>query len=156
MSNLALLVACLSFAIASRPADASRLPQPVVKTLVGYNLVFDEEFNEGSNFNAELSEWGPISPPLRWIMHTPYTQDFGDAWFGAGRTPPSADSNGLNITCCYNSTRAHWQSGLLSSVDQKGSGFSQALGYWEAKVWCPSLGTGDRANTPGLLASVLA
>ena len=73
-----------------------------------------------------------------------------NAWFGAGRTPSSADSNGLNIRCYYDATRAHWQSGLLSSVDQKGSGFSQALGYWEAKVWCPRLGPADTANTPGL------
>ena len=66
------MVAGLCFAIASRPFHASTAPQPIVTTLVGYNLVFDEEFKEGSNFNAELSEWGPISPPVRWIMHTPY------------------------------------------------------------------------------------
>ena len=84
MRNLALLVACLSFVIASRPAQASTVPQPVVTTLVGYNLVFDEEFKEGSNLNAELSEWGPISPPLRWIMHTPYAGDFGDDHFERG------------------------------------------------------------------------
>ena len=155
MRNLARLVACLFFAIAIRPAHASTVPQPIVTTLVGYNLVFDEEFNESSNFNAKLSEWGPISPPLRWIMHTPYGGDFGNAWFGAARTPRSsypitADSNGLNIRCYYDSTRAHWQSGLLSSVGRKGSGFSQALGYWEAKIWCPPLGAGDKANTPGL------
>ena len=78
MRNLALLVACLFFAIVSRAADASTAPQPIVATLVGYHLAFDEEFNEGSNFNAKLSEWGPISPPLRWIMHTPYAGDFGE------------------------------------------------------------------------------
>ena len=145
-----MLASCLSFAIAYSPAHASAAPQPILTTLVGYNLVFDEEFNEGSNFYAELSEWGPISPPLGWIMHTPYAGDFGDAWFGAGSAPPSADCNGLNITCYYNTTRAHWQAGLLSSVDQNGRGFSQALGYWEGKIWCPSLGAGDGANTPGL------
>jgi hypothetical protein len=150
MRNLALVVACLSFAVASRPAHASTVLQPIVTTLVGYNLVLDEQFNEGSNFYAELSEWGPISPPVRWIMHTPYAGDFGDAWFGARWAFPSAESNGLNIRCYYDTTRAHWQSGLLSSVDQKGSGFSQALGYWEAKIWCPPLGTRDKANTPGL------
>jgi hypothetical protein len=150
MRNLARLVASLCFAIASGLAHASTVPHPIVTTLVGYNLVFDEEFKEGSNFNAKLSEWGPISPPVRWIMHTPYAGDFGDAWFGVGKTPPSADPNGLNIRCSYDTTRTHWQSGLLSSVDQKGSGFSQALGYWEAKVWCPRLGPGDTANTPGL------
>ena len=150
MRNRALLVACVTFAIASGPAHAATVPQPVVTNLVGYNLVFDEEFNKGPNFNAELSEWGPITPPLRWIMHTPYAVDFGDAWFGAGKTPPRADSNGLNISCYYNTTRAHWQSGLLSSMDRKGNGFSQALGYWEAKIWCPPLDAGDTVNTPGL------
>jgi hypothetical protein len=150
MRNLALLVACLSFGIAFGPAHASTAPQPVVTTLVRYNLVFDEEFDEGSNLNAQLSEWGPISPPLRWITHTPYSGDFGDAWFGAGGIAPSGNFDGLNIRCYYNAARAHWQSGLLSSVDKKGSGFSQALGYWEAKVWCPPLGPGDRAHTPGL------
>ena len=150
MRNLVLSVACLTFAIASRPARASTVPQPIVTSLVGYNLVFDERFEKGSNFNAEFSEWGPISSAVRWILHTPYAGDFGDAWFGKGGTPPSVDSNGLKIRCCYNTPRAHWQSGLLSSVDRKGSGFSQALGYWEAKIWCPPLGAGDRANTPGL------
>jgi hypothetical protein len=109
MRNLALFVVCFSFAIASRPAHASTGPQPIVTNLAGYNLVFDEEFNKGPNFNAELSEWGPITPPLRWIMHTPYAGDFGDASFGAGRMLPSADSNGLNIKCYYDTTRAHWQ-----------------------------------------------
>jgi Glycosyl hydrolases family 16 len=150
MMKIARLVVCIFFAIPSGPAHALTVPQPIVTTLVGYNLVFDEEFNEGSNFSAKLSEWGPISPPLRWIMHTPYAGDFGDAWFGAGTRPSSADSDGLNIRCYYNTTRAHWQSGLLSSADQKGSGFSQALGYWEAKVWCPPLSPADTANTPGL------
>ena len=65
MRNLALFVACLSFAIASKPAHAAMVPQPIVTTLVGYNLVFDEEFNEGSNLNAELSErLAPAARPL--------------------------------------------------------------------------------------------
>src|SRR5258707_6489706 len=119
MRNLALFVACLSFTISSKPARAATVPQPIVTTLVGYNLVFDEEFKGGSNFNAELSEWGPISPPLRWIMHTPYGGDFGDAWFDAGRTPPSsypftAHFNGLDINCHSDTPPARWPSAIAS------------------------------------------
>jgi len=104
--------------------------------LLGYRLVFDDEFNTAVN----VSNWGPI-PPAKWIAHTPYNGDFGDAFF----TNPSYEGGpfgtiggwGLTIKAWYDSKTKHWRSGLLCSVDPRGHGFSQALGYWECRMKMP-------------------
>src|SRR5687767_4866926 len=49
--------------------------------LADYNLTFEENFDDIS-----VSAWGPISTPgapgkSRWIAHTPWNGDFGDAQF---------------------------------------------------------------------------
>lgn len=57
-------------------ADAP-LPQlgPPTLNLDGYRLTFDEDFKESE---LSVSAWGPGT---RWIAHTPYAGDFGDARF---------------------------------------------------------------------------
>jgi hypothetical protein len=42
--------------------------------LTGYTLVFDEEFNGPLSVSA-------YGPGTKWIAHTPYKGDFGEAWF---------------------------------------------------------------------------
>ena len=101
--------------------------------LAGYTLTFDEEFN------GPLSV-SPYGPGTRWIAHTPYGGDFGGAWFSNPTDPKSPFSlnNGfLTITAWYDPIVSHWRSGLLSSVDTKGNGFTQALGYYEARMKLP-------------------
>lgn len=57
-------------------ADAP-LPQlgPPTLNLDGYRLTFDEDFKDTE---LSVSAWGPGT---RWIAHTPYAGDFGDARF---------------------------------------------------------------------------
>jgi beta-glucanase (GH16 family) len=103
--------------------------------LTGYTLVFAEEFD------GPLSV-SPHGPGTKWIAHTPYGGDFGDAWFTDPNHSPSPFSiqNGiLNITAWKDpASKNHWRSGLLSSVDKRGIGFSQALGYYEARMKLPA------------------
>jgi hypothetical protein len=48
---------------------------------------------------------------------------------------PFSISNGFLIIQAYQdpTINNHWRSGLLSSADYQGNGFSQALGYWECR-----------------------
>ena len=102
--------------------------------LAGYTLAFDEEFN------------GPLSvsvygPGTKWIAHTPYGGDFGEAWFSNpndSNSPFSVQDGILTITARKDPNRNnHWRSGLLASVDSKAGGFAQALGYYEARMKLP-------------------
>lgn len=102
--------------------------------LAGYTLVFDEEFKGPLSVSA-------YGPDTKWIAHTPYGGDFGDAWFTNPTDSPSAfsiENSGLKITARRDTTGdKHWRSGLLASVDNKGRGFSQALGYYETRMRLP-------------------
>jgi hypothetical protein len=62
---------CLSL-ILSRSAKAT--------PPLGYKLVFADEFN-GPLQVASGTGWGPIVSPIKWIAHTPYGGDFGNAYF---------------------------------------------------------------------------
>jgi hypothetical protein len=106
---------------------------------VGYKLAFeDHTWNDLSPGYG----WGPIVSPVKWICHTPTATDFGDAWFtGPGepntKSPFSLWQGHLVITASHDPLRNHWRSGLISSVDPSGNGFTQALGYWETRLWLP-------------------
>ncbi|HEX5322347.1 MAG TPA: glycoside hydrolase family 16 protein [Capsulimonadaceae bacterium] len=96
---------------------------PVTLNLKGYRLTFDEEFK-----SLDVSAWGPGT---RWIAHTPYNGDFGDATFAnPGPDSPFFLKDGmLNIEA--KKVNGKWQAGLLASVDSQGNGFSQTYGYFE-------------------------
>lgn len=101
--------------------------------LSNYHLTFDEEFNELS-----VSAWGPAGPEgTRWIAHTPWNGDFGDARFTDPQLgfPFTADNGILRIEASKKNGR--WQSGLLSAVDPKGNGFKQKYGYFECRAKFP-------------------
>ena len=103
--------------------------------LTGYTLAFDEEFNGPLSVSA-------YGPGTKWIAHTPYGGDFGEAWFSNPADPKSPFSvkNGvLSINAWKDPSRNnHWRSGLLSSADTKANGFAQALGYYEARMQLPA------------------
>ncbi len=105
----------------SAPADAAK---------PGYDLVFDEEFN-----SLDVSAWGPGT---RWIAHTPWNGDFGDAAF-ADPSPgfPFVTTNGILSIEARQDVSGNWQSGLLASVDANGNGFTQQYGYWEIRAKLP-------------------
>src|SRR6516162_7288623 len=77
------------------------------------SLVFREDFDEG----LSVSPWGPNT---RWIAHTPWHGDFGDAQF-ADPMPgvfPFTISNGVLRIEARKDSHGKWMSGLLSSADQ--------------------------------------
>lgn len=103
--------------------------------LDGYHVTFDEDFKEP----LSVSAWGPGT---RWIAHTPYAGDFGDAKFANPTKdfPFTIEDGILRIEA--RKTNGKWQSGLLSSVDRNGDGFSQKYGYFEMRAKFPKgLGT---------------
>jgi beta-glucanase (GH16 family) len=129
------------------PGTAPAGPRPVVSGLDNYQITFDEEF-DGPLSIPDGSGWD-AGGATRWICHTPYSGDFGDAWFsgpadgkgpdGNPMSPFSVAGGILTITAWRDTTRQnHWRSGLLASVDTQGRGFSQAMGYWECRMKCPS------------------
>jgi hypothetical protein len=109
--------------------------QPLLSApdLTGYTLAFAEEFDGP----LSVSAWGPGT---KWIAHTPYKGDFGEAWFtgpNEPRSPFSIENGNLVITAWRDLLKNHWRSGLLSSIDTKARGFAQALGYFEARMKLP-------------------
>ncbi len=110
-------------------APLPELPKPSLK-LDGYRVTFDEDFTG----KLDVSAWGPGT---RWIAHTPFAADFGDAKF----TDPGADfpftvENGI-LRIEARKVDGHWQSGLLASVDRQGNGFAQKFGYFEMRAKLP-------------------
>ena len=98
--------------------------------LSGYELVFDEEFDR-----LDVSAWGPNT---RWIAHTPWNGDFGDAIFTSPRpTFPFTVENGILRIEARKDTRGRWRSGLLASVNRKEKGFLQRYGYFEMRAKLP-------------------
>ena len=97
----------------------------------GYDLVFDEEFD-----TLDVSAHGPGT---RWIAHTPWNGDFGDAAFADPTTGfPFTVNNGVLRIEAHKDTSGNWQSGLLASVDANGNGFAQQYGYWEMRAKLPA------------------
>jgi beta-glucanase (GH16 family) len=96
-----------------------------------YIETFSDNFKDG----VDVTAWGPS----RWIAHTPWHGDFGDARFVDPRPnfPFSTDQDGLKITA-RKTPAGKWESGLLSSRDDKARGFMQAGGYFEARMKMPS------------------
>jgi beta-glucanase (GH16 family) len=114
---------------ASRPEEPEHdepRPPPIE---VRCEPVFVEDFR-----NLSVSAWGPGT---RWIAHTPWNGDFGDAKF----TDPSpgfpfrTGPDGLVIEA--RKVNGEWRSGLLSSTDAKGRGFAQRYGYFEIDAKVP-------------------
>ncbi len=115
-------------------APLPKLPPPSLN-LDGHRLTFDEDFKGP----LSVSAWGPGT---RWIAHTPYAGDFGDAGFADPEKgfPLTIEDGVLRIEARKVGDR--WRSGLLSSVDPKGDGFSQKFGYFEMRAKLPKgLGT---------------
>lgn len=100
-------------------------------SLEGYRLTFDEEFDR-----LDVSAMGPGT---RWIAHTPWNGDFGDAQF-SDPTPdfPFTVADGLLRIEAKKEPDGKWRSGLLASTDPVGRGFTQKFGYFEMRAKLPS------------------
>lgn len=92
---------------------------------------FDENFRQLS-----VSPWGRGT---RWIAHTPWHGDFGDAPFADPQPgfPFIAGPDGLKIEA-RKDAHGRWEAGLLSTVDDYGEGFTQSYGYFEMRAKMPS------------------
>lgn len=121
------LVAFLLFA--GRSGAASGLSDLDIEHFV---MTFDESFEDG----LDVSPWG--DPPARWIAHTPWAGDFGDARFADPQEgfPFTIHDGVLRIEARKN-MEGRWESGLLSLVDSRGRGFKQVNGYFEARMKMP-------------------
>ncbi|HOK55944.1 MAG TPA: family 16 glycosylhydrolase [bacterium] len=109
--------------------------------LSNYELVFNEDFEN----HLDVSPWGPGT---RWIAHTPWHGDFGDAIFmdpGVYPEFPFKVENGILIIEARKDKKfaekdpwkREWASGLLCSNDPKGNGFSLQYGYFEMRAKLP-------------------
>jgi hypothetical protein len=99
--------------------------------LCGLRPTFTEDFND-----LKVSAWK--IGDNRWIAHTPWNGDFGDAGF----TNPQPDfpftvNEGMLRIEARKDASSKWQSGLLASVDRWNDGFSQMYGYFEVRMKIP-------------------
>ncbi|MDR3618595.1 MAG: glycoside hydrolase family 16 protein [Paludisphaera borealis] len=115
-------------------APLPKLPPSSLK-LNDFRLTFDEDFRGP----LSVSAWGPGT---RWIAHTPYGGDFGDAGFADPENDSPFTTNDGVLQIEAKKVGGKWRSGLLCSVDPKGEGFSQQYGYFEMRAKLPKgLGT---------------
>ncbi|BAT61486.1 endo-1,3-1,4-beta-glycanase ExsH [Variibacter gotjawalensis] len=99
--------------------------------LAKYEIAFDEQFD-----SLSVSPWGPGT---RWIAHTPWNGDFGDAKFVNPREGfPFTTKDGILRIEARRNESGKWESGLLASVDRAGNGFSQKYGYFEVRAKFPA------------------
>lgn len=110
----------------SSAALAPPSPEPV--KLCGYSLSWSDEFDELSIGNWRLDG-------KRWIAHTPWAGDFGDARF----TDPGPDSafslrDGVLSITARKGANGKWTSGLISAVDETGAGHGLSEGYFETRM----------------------
>ncbi len=114
--------------------DAGRAgPAPTEIDLAGYRRTFSETFER-----FDVSAWGPGT---RWIAHTPWHGDFGDATF-IDPLPgfPFATTGAIGRIEARKGADGRWQSGLIASRDHDGpggSGFAQKFGYFEIDAKLP-------------------
>lgn len=131
---------CLTIiAVAGSLVSGALAEQRPTLNLDNYRLTFSEEFDG----KLDVSPWGPGT---RWIAHTPWSGDFGDAAFGdpAEGHPFTVAKGVLRIEARKDEAFAKvdrykrpWRAGLLASNDPKGNGFSQQYGYFECRAKLP-------------------
>ena len=93
---------------------------------------FTEDFD-----SLDVSPWGDNGS--RWIAHTPYSGDFGDAKFtDPVEGFPFTTQDGILHIEARKGDDGKWRSGLLASVNRRFEGFSQKNGYFEARMKLPA------------------
>jgi len=113
-------------------AFAQITPPPQQMDLSGYHATFSDDFS-----NLSLNAQGPGA---RWITHTPWHGDFGDAIFAdpsSGVFKSSPD--GLEIIASKG-VDGKWRSGLICSAwadNNPTAGFTQKFGYFEMTAELP-------------------
>ena len=117
-------------AVAAARGDGTPPPGPSLD-LCRFQPSFTEDFD-----TLSVSPHGETGS--RWIAHTPWNGDFGDAAF-ADPLPdfPFRTHNGVLEIEARKGPDGKWQSGLLASATPTGSGFAQRYGYFEMRAELP-------------------
>ncbi|GGD95830.1 hypothetical protein GCM10011390_13250 [Aureimonas endophytica] len=101
--------------------------------LSGYERTFSEDFD-----SLDVTPWGATAEGSRWIAHTPWAGDFGDAQFADPQPGyPFTLHDGVLRIEARKRPDGKWESGLLAANDPRGRGFSQRYGYFEARMKFP-------------------
>jgi len=128
LSGVAAVFAVLAVVPLGRSAEEPSSKREL--DLTSYTMTFDEDFTD-----LNISAWGPGT---RWIAHTPWHGDFGDAQFVDPRPGfPFVVENGVLRIEARRGEDGRWRSGLLASTDPQGRGFSQQFGYFEMRAKLP-------------------
>lgn len=126
---LAMLMAMTALASVPAQAESDLAGKPL--DLCGYTMAFHDEFDD-------LSVSARILGGKRWIAHTPWGGDFGDATFmDPGAAGPFRVRGGhLEITA-RRDRQGEWMSGLIAASDASGNGAGLRYGYFEARMRMP-------------------
>jgi beta-glucanase (GH16 family) len=118
----ALLAACgASAAAPAKPSPEACALRPVLI----------EDFNDLSVAPRKLG-------PARWITHTPWNGDFGDARFTDPRPEgPFSVKNGVLSIKAWKEPSGLWRSGLLAAGDSTGANAGTRYGYFETRMKLP-------------------
>lgn len=99
--------------------------------LENFELVYTEEFDKF----LSVSPWGKNGS--RWMAHTPWNGDFGDAKFSDPRNGfPFTVNDGILRIEARKSSDGKWKSGLLAA-NPKTPDFQMENGYFEARMKLP-------------------
>ncbi|WFL78330.1 glycoside hydrolase family 16 protein [Altererythrobacter arenosus] len=99
--------------------------------ICAFDLVFSEEFD-----TLSVNPW--MLDGKRWIAHTPWNGDFGDARFlNPGPEGPFGIEDGKLVITARKGERDRWGSGLLAAADKTGAGTGVRYGYFEASMKLP-------------------
>jgi beta-glucanase (GH16 family) len=109
----------------------SQAPAAATLDLCGLKPAFTEDFHD-----LKVSSWKMNGN--RWIAHTPWAGDFGDAAFSDPQPGfPFTLKDGVLRIEARKDAAGKWRSGLLASADPWGTGFTQMYGYFETRMKIP-------------------
>jgi glycosyltransferase involved in cell wall biosynthesis len=132
LAGAALLAASIGFAPQPQASPQPDAGQGAALDLCAYRPTFAENFN-----SLSVSAWGENGS--RWIAHTPWHGDFGDAEFVDPQPEfPFRVKDGVLEIEARKGPDGKWRSGLLASAKPDGSGFAQRFGYFELRAQLPS------------------
>jgi beta-glucanase (GH16 family) len=129
----ALLTAWLLLGASASGAEVPAYPAEAGPPLdlCGFHQTFSEDFH-----TLSVSAWGDNGS--RWIAHTPWAGDFGDAEFADPQPGfPFRVSDGHLEIEARKGPDDRWQSGLLASTTPTTAGFAQRFGYFEMRAQLP-------------------
>ncbi|MCJ8145219.1 glycoside hydrolase family 16 protein [Ancylobacter sp. A5.8] len=133
LTSAALTVLATAMALtATREAAAAPEMTDAALSFCRMELAFADEFDDLSIAPRELGS-------ARWIAHTPWGGDFGDAVFSdPGPGSPFTVRDGILAITASKDADGTWRSGLLASADSTGRGFGLRYGYFEARSKLPT------------------